>query len=170
MALIASWWFWSTGFLVLLVVATGLVLIRGRGLVSAFFLSSRLVRGGLRSLVRNPDWMTPRHFPEWMKSKLSPTGVVTGGRLRGTPAACVGIPRAGAVSRGWLVVRGRAPTFVRQTRRDVESVELQPESGTRAYDGPLCFCVRISGPEARPLWIVVPRDGPDPRKLAVEFH
>jgi hypothetical protein len=169
-ALVIAWWLWPPGFWTLVAVAAALVVVRGRGLISAFMLSSRLVLAGIRSLVRAPGWLTPRQFPSWMKHRLAPTGVVTGGRLRGTPAACVGLPRPGAVSRGWLVVRGRAPTFVRPTRGSVESVELEPASGTRSYEGPLCYCVRISGPEARPLWIVVPRDGPDPRKLAFELH
>lgn len=168
--LVIAWWLWPPGFWTLVGMAAALVVVRGRGLISAFALSSRLVWAGIRSLVRAPGWLTPRHFPEWIKHQLAPTGIVTGGRLRGTPAACVGLPRPGAISRGWLVVRGRAPTFVRHTRRGVESVELETESGTRSYEGSLCYCVRISGPESRPLWIVVPRNGPDPRKLAFELH
>jgi hypothetical protein len=142
--------------------------IRGRRYVSAFFVTWTLVRAGLVHLTRRSGWRTPARFPSWMKRQLAPSAVVTGGRLRATPAACLS-RSLGPVRSGWLVVRGTQPRFVWPVRRKVQSLPLAAGRDTAAKHGPLCSYVRLQGPGAESVVLIVPFGGPGPRELVQEL-
>jgi hypothetical protein len=100
--LVASLWFvpWLAFGLAVTILSASLV--RAPTLLAGAALGGRLVRAKVMGLIGARRWVSPVDFPYWMKARLAPSGVVTGGRLRGMAAACVGIP----TSRSLRIVRG----------------------------------------------------------------
>lgn len=169
LALVAGLW-WAPGAAL---VAAGLVLAalspRIPAMLAAFGLSFRLVAAHLRSLLERRWWRTPVHFPGWVKAQLAPSGVVTGGRLRGTPAACLGYPRPHSVRWGWLLVRGPRPIFAHRTRDGAEGVQLDAPADSEARSGPLSVCVPTRSTEGPDVLLVIPDDGPEAASVLAEL-
>lgn len=168
--LVAGLWWAAPAALVGSGIVLVAVLARWPRWMAAFRLSGQLVRSHLLGLLVRRDWRSPVQFPAWMKSRLAPSGTVTGGRLRGTPAACIGHPDHYSVLWGWLLVRGPTPLFAHRSGRDVEQLRLEAGGAAPPRPGPLCLCVPLPSSGHPDLLLVVPDDGPEPEAVQAELR
>ena len=142
--------------------------IRAPGLLRAHRLAVALVSAHVRRLAKVGRWLAPTDFPDWMKARLAPSGVVTGGRLRAARAACLGFPGPRSLRFGWLVVRGPEPVFAFRARHGVESRPISLRSPTLTT-GPFCVSLPVSFPGHADLLLVMAEDGPEPDLLLDEL-
>ena len=170
LGLVLAWRSWPEAVPVLAGIPLLVIIARSPPSVSAFLLSLKLTRGRLDVLAGTTGWRSPVEFPRWMKERLAPTGIVTGGRLRGVPAHCVGPTDGRWIHSGWLVVRGRHPLFARRTRAGVEGITLSTGTGATVRSGPLWSSVTVSATDGGELLVVIPKSGPDADELFVELQ
>ncbi len=167
--LVASLWFLPWLAFAFAVAILSVTLVRTPTLLAGAALAARLVRAKVLCLIRARRWVSPVDFPSWMKARLAPSGVVTGGRLRGVSAACVGFPTSRSLRLGWVVVRGPQPLFAHRRGTEVESVPLTVDVNRGVVRGPLCFLAWASSSEHATLTLVFGDDGPDPERLLAEL-